>query len=448
MTGRQDTIYALSSGQGRAGVAVVRVSGRSAAQALAALDGSRRALDPRVATLRRLNEPRDGSVIDTALVLWFPAPASFTGEDVVELHVHGGRAVIEALLSALGAIPSLRLAEPGEFTRRAFLNGKLDLTEAEGLADLIDAETEAQRRQALRQTGGGLRRLYEGWRVQLIEAQALVEAAIDFSDEADIGEQAFVLARDRGRRLLDEIERHLADNRRGEILREGFHVVLAGPPNVGKSSLLNALARRDAAIVSAEAGTTRDVIEVRMDLEGLPVVLMDTAGIRAATGRIEAEGIRRTLARVEDADLVVWLVDATAPVLHLPPELEQVRKRTLWVLNKIDAAASKVAGLPDETMLVSALTTAGLDDLSARLAAIARDRIGLNEAPVITRLRHREQLERTAQVLRAFLAGDPAEAELRAEDVRQAAAALGRITGRVDVEDVLDRIFAAFCIGK
>ena len=284
-----DTIYALSSGAGRAGVAVVRVSGSRTRDAVMALAGP--LPKPRTAALRQLQAHADAGPIDQALVLWFPGPGSYTGEDVAELHVHGGRAVIEAVLAALGAMDGLRLAEPGEFTRRAFLNGKLDLTAAEGIADLIDAETEAQRRQALRQANGALDALYEGWRTQLIEAMALLEAALDFADEGDVPDDVIAPAWAGLTGLAKAIAAHLADGRRGEILRDGFHVVLAGAPNAGTSSLLNVLARRDVAIVSPEAGTTRDVIEVRLDLGGSPVILSDTAGVRPATDMGKAGAI-------------------------------------------------------------------------------------------------------------------------------------------------------------
>jgi len=352
------TIFALSSAPGRAGVAVIRISGPAAGTVLDTLAAPRP--EPRSAKIRYLRRPETGEILDQALVLWFPAPRSFTGEDVAELHVHGGRAVVQAVLRAIGDIPGCRLAEPGEFARRAFENGKLDLTMAEGLADLIDAETEAQRKQALRQAGGALANLYDGWRNSLIEALALVEAAIDFSDEGDVGSETYDQAVRVVRDLEAAIRRHLADGRRGEILREGFNVVLAGPPNVGKSSLLNALARREAAIVSEEAGTTRDVIEVRLDLEGLPIVVGDTAGIREATGAVEREGIRRTLARTREADLVLWLMDASAPDPNLPSELTDLAGRTLWVLNKIDLCPDVgLPGVPENAIAISALTGQG-----------------------------------------------------------------------------------------
>jgi tRNA modification GTPase len=394
---------------------------------------------------------RLGDVIDTGLVLWFPAPHSFTGEDVAELHVHGGRAVIAGVLGALGASGMCRLAGPGEFSRRAFENGKIDLTEAEGLADLIEAETEVQRRQAVRQAGGALARLYDGWRELAVSALALVEAAIDFSDEADVAADAVGRARGIAERLATSIEAHLADGHRGEILREGFRVVIAGAPNVGKSSLLNALARREAAIVSAEAGTTRDVIDVALDIEGLPIILSDTAGIREAGGEIEREGIRRTIARGREADLVLWVIDACAPRWELPADLANRAQQTVRVLNRIDLMPISFAlDGPEEreAVAVSALTGTGLAELSHRLARIARERVGSGETVVLTQARHRQALEDCSASLGSFLSGELAQVELRAEDLRQAAHALGRLTGRVDAEVVLDQIFKRFCIGK
>lgn len=441
------TIFALSSAPGRAAIAVIRVSGPAAARAVEALAG--RVPEPRVAALRTLRVSGSRDVIDHALVLFFKAPRSETGEDLAELQVHGGRAVIQAVLDELGRVPGCRLAEPGEFSRRAFLNGKMDLTEVEGLADLIDAETEAQRRQAVRQAGGALSKLYEGWRGRLVEAIAHIEAAIDFSDESDVGVEAHKAAVGIAAALAADVRAHLDDGHRGEILREGFQVVLAGPPNVGKSSLLNALTRREAAIVSDEAGTTRDVIEVRLDLEGLPVVISDTAGLRAARGAVEREGIRRTLVRSRAADLVVWLMDATAPAPALPPELADRAGPTLRVANKVDLVpAGSAARLTEGAPAISATTGEGIEGLTKRLATIARDAIGPGEHPALTQARHRANGLACLAALDAFARGHPEELELRADDLRQAASALGRLTGRIDAEEVLGQIFGRFCIGK
>jgi tRNA modification GTPase len=442
-----DTIVALASGPGLAAVAVIRVSGPGTRDALEALCGG--LPPPRHAALRDIGL-RDAK-LDRGLVLWFPAPTSFTGEDMAELQLHGSRAVIRAVLDALLALPGMRLAEPGEFARRAFENGKLDLTEVEGLADLVNAETEAQRRQALAQSEGSLRQLYEGWRAELLGAQALVEAGLDFADEGDVAIDVSVKAGAIAESLRESIARHLADHR-GERLRDGFRIVIAGPPNAGKSSLLNALAKRDVAIVSEEAGTTRDVIEVHLDLGGIPVILVDTAGIREARGKVEAEGISRALARVEDADLVLWLVDATAPVWESPPDIDARRRAAMsgvetqiCIVNKIDAA--RVQGGPSR-IEISAKTGEGIDRLVAALQARAA---GLAEAsaasPPMTRARHRTELEAAQAALLRF--GDPAlSPELKAEELRIAAHHLGRLTGRIDVEEVLGAIFAEFCIGK
>ncbi|WP_045834778.1 tRNA uridine-5-carboxymethylaminomethyl(34) synthesis GTPase MnmE [Hyphomicrobium sp. 99] len=432
------TIFALSSAPGRAGIAVIRVSGPSARNALELMTGP--LPEPRFAAYRTIKHPTSGEALDRAVVVWFAAPKTETGEDVVEFQVHGSRAVVSGVLSALGEIAGCRLAEPGEFARRAFENGKLDLAEVEGLADLIEAETDAQRRQALAQTSGSLSKLYDGWRSRLIEIAALVEAAIDFSDEGDVSLSAFNEARKRAGILQREIAAHLDDGHRGEILREGFRVALLGAPNAGKSSLLNVLARRDAAIVSAEAGTTRDVIEVRLDLAGLPVIVSDTAGIREASSDVEREGIRRSLAAARDADLVLWLTENTESI----PQLNFSRETSLVIRSKQDLEFdSQFKGLA-----VSAKTGAGIDQLVAEIAKRATEAVGSATEPALTRARHREALENALDDIGAFVNGHAEFLELRAEDVRRAAQALGRITGRVDVEDVLDQIFSRFCIGK
>lgn len=429
-----DTIFALASAHGRAGVAIVRVSGPNASLALATIAGLSNPA-PRRAVMRPLATP-DGEMIDDALVLWFARPASFTGEDVAEFHVHGGRAIIEALLGALSALPGLRAADPGEFTRRAVENGKVDLTRAEAIADLVDAETPGQRRQALRQYEGALAALYDGWRDRLIKASAWTEAAIDFSEE-EIPETVLENARREAAGILEEMQLHLDDSRRGEIVREGVRLAIIGPPNAGKSSLLNALARRDVAIVSEVPGTTRDVIEVKLDIGGYPVIVSDTAGLRETSDAVESEGVRRAFATADQADLVLLLLDGTAPPHgHLPGA-----DLTVWNKSDLPWPASHAA------LRVSVQTGEGLGALLTELSRLVREKLDRpNEAPPITRARHRHALlVASASLRRAVTAPEP---ELLAEDMRLAMRALGRITGRVDVEDLLDVIFRDFCIGK
>lgn len=444
---RSDTIFALASGAGRAGVAVYRLSGPAAGDALCHLSG--RALPaPRQAVRRRLADAK-GQVLDEGLVLWFPGPASFTGEDVVELHLHGGRAVGAGVIAALMDL-GLRPAEPGEFSRRAFEAGKLDLTQAEAIADLVDADTAAQRRQALVQLEGGLSRLYDDWRARLIAAQAHLEAQIDFAEE-DLPDGVEKAAREALRALGDEMAGHLRDGGRGERLRDGFSVVLAGAPNAGKSSLLNRIAGREAAIVSATAGTTRDVIEVHLDLGGYPVLLADTAGLREAEQAVEEEGVRRARRRAEVADLCLVVIDCAALPEVDDESLALIRQRgagALVVLNKIDCRAAplpaQLAGQP--VLPVSAATGAGLDALLAAMAARTASALEGSGSPALTRARHRNAIEEARQSLvRALAAPLP---ELAAEDIRMAVRAVGRITGRVDVEEMLDVIFRDFCIGK
>lgn len=438
-----DTVFAVSSGVGRTALAVVRVSGPAAGTVLDRIAAPRP--KPRFAAFRKLKHPTTGEEFDHALVLWFAGPNTETGEDLCELHIHGGRAVLAATFDALAAVPGCRPATAGEFARRAFENGKLDLTTAEGIVDLIDAETDAQRRQALRQASGELSQLYEGWRRELIEAQALVEAAIDFSDEADIAETAAANGLSNAASLAERIQRHLKDGRRGEIVRDGFRVVLAGPPNVGKSSLMNALTRRDVAIVSEEPGTTRDVLEVRLDLGGYMAVVADTAGLREAAGAVEREGIRRALSRAEGADLVLWIMDATAPIGKIPPDLASSR-RLLRVLNKIDAASVPPDVPADHA--ISARTGAGVSELVAAIGRIVSETAAGDDSPAITQARHRQQIEACLEALKGVGPMSPLSPELAAEQLRLAADALGRIVGRIDPEDVLDQVFARFCIGK
>lgn len=447
-----ETIYALASGAGRSGVAVIRVSGPQAGAALRALSG-RDLPKPREAALQRLRHPQTGDVLDDALVLWFRGPASFTGEDVVELHVHGGLAVIDGVLAALSGLSGLRLAEAGEFTHRAFDNAKLDLTQVEGLADLIEAETEAQRKQALRQSEGELGRLYDGWRDQLVRAMAHFEAELDFSDE-ELPEDLHLAVVQGVRDLRDTLASHLADGRQGERLRAGVRLAIIGPPNAGKSSLMNALARREAAIVSDIAGTTRDVVEVHLNLAGYPLLVADTAGLRESGDVIEQEGVRRARSWAETADIKLAVFDGSALPALDPTTRDLLETDTLVAVNKADAAAGAFPAEIDGHAVwpLSVKTGQGLDDLLARLGDMvaARCRSAV-DGPSPTRARHRESLTRTLDALDRFLSRDnPSHlgAELEAEDLRLAARELGRITGRVDVEDLLDVIFRDFCIGK
>jgi tRNA modification GTPase len=521
-----DTIFALSSGRPPAAIAVIRISGPRARHALQALTG--RLPEPRRAALARVRDRESGEVLDEALALFFPGPNSETGEDTAELQLHGGRAVIAGVLDALGRLEGLRPAEAGEFTRRAFENGRLDLTQVEGLADLIYADTAAQRRQAYRHLKGLLGERAESWRSRLIEALALIEAGIDFSDEdvpGDLIRPALKIARE----LREEISAALAGAGRGERLRDGLVVAIAGPPNAGKSTLLNRLARREAAIVSPYAGTTRDVIEVHLDLEGYPVTLLDTAGIRDSDDPVEQEGVRRARARAAEADLVLWVVDAAElpdqdgarlrdgtsagrvePRLEaagidssrlqdagpsrwgyrcagagLPPSNSgpgaaptdlrlgapensgldtsspdsRLGAPETWVVrNKIDVTGvgedharggSEAEFEFTKILALSALKGDGVDTLVSRLADYCRDYFGSGEPALVTRVRHRSTLiEAQHSLTRALEAGISAREDIVAEELRLAARSLGRLAGRVDVEEVLDTIFRDFCIGK
>ncbi|MDJ1158712.1 tRNA uridine-5-carboxymethylaminomethyl(34) synthesis GTPase MnmE [Chelatococcus sp. SYSU_G07232] len=439
MTRSTDTIAALASGFGRSGVAVVRISGAGSRFVLETMVGG--LPEPRRLSLRPISDPATGELLDRGLVAWFPGPHSFTGEDAAEFHLHGSRAVIAAVLAAVTGLPDCRVAEPGEFTRRAFLAGKLDLSSVEGLADLIDAETEAQRRQALRQMDGALAQRVENWRGRLLHALALAEAELDFVDEADVPEDLLGEALVDAASVRGEIAVELAKGRGGERLREGFTVVITGPPNAGKSTLLNALAHRPAAIVSPIPGTTRDIIEVHCDLGGLPVVLVDTAGLRDTRDPIEQEGVDRARARAATADLVLRL-----SAIDSPPELPcQDDAGVLHVCTKADLGTTT----DGRGLVISALTGAGLDELLAAIRERAAGALGGGQA-LITRERHRHALTDTVEALdrAASAAEQRLPAELIAEDLRLAARALGRVTGRVDVDDVLDRIFSSFCIGK
>jgi tRNA modification GTPase len=461
---QDQTIFALSSGRPPSAISIVRVSGPQASAALLALAG--KIPPPRMASRVLLNEPDQGP-IDDAVVLWFPGPGSATGEDVAEFHVHGGRAILSALFTALAAMPDMRAAEPGEFTRRAFENGKLDLTEAEALDDLIQADTDRQRRQALRQLKGLLGDRVRNWRQQIIEAAALIEAGIDFVEEADVPAELRAPALAKVAQLASEIEEVLAAEGRSERMRDGLVVAITGPPNVGKSTLMNVLARREVAIVSPQAGTTRDVIEVQLDLQGFPVTVIDTAGIRESDDPIEQEGVRRARARAAEADLVLWLV---ADGFFGEPLGGEV---PTWVVrNKVDLDGSSPyavvlqivetnAGLIDANpeliddqrprfgevqFSISAQRGDGLQQLLDGLVTFAEHYFGGSDQALIGRVRHRELLRGAADMLRCSMEADGDE--LVAEGLRAASHALGMLLGRVDVEDVLDVVFREFCIGK
>ncbi len=436
----QDSIFALSSGSLPSGVAVVRLSGPQVRATVEAVAGK---LPPaRRAVLTDLRDG-DGELIDRGLALFFPSPASFSGEDCAEFHVHGGKAVVAALLRRLGQLPGLRQAEAGEFTRRAFLNGKIDLTGAEGLADLIAAETEAQRRLALDSAQGGQRELYAAWRGRLLHARAMIEAELDFADEADVPGSVSHLVLADLRRLERDIEAHVAGYRAAEIVRDGFRVVLVGAPNAGKSSLINALARREVAIVTEIAGTTRDLIEAGLDIEGMKVVVTDTAGIRETEDRIERIGVARARDAASRADLILELVDATQSTSSVPISPGEQQAPLLRVATKIDLGQPR-SGRFDH--FISVLTGEGIADLIAAIAEKARQATALGGRIAPTRLRQIELMRRAQAEIGIGL--DLAELELQAEHLRLASDALGRITGAIDVEEVLGVIFSEFCIGK
>jgi len=443
----QDTIFALASAAGRAAVAAVRISGPGSGEALRALGG--RLPAARRASLRRLRDAAGD--IDEALVLWLPGPGSYTGEDSAEFHIHGGRAVIERLQGALLAL-GLRPADPGEFTRRAFENGKLDLAQAEGVADLIDAETKGQAEQALAQLGGALSRRHEVWRERLIESLALLEAGVDFPDEEVPGDVADA-AKESLRGLLGQLDEAIADQARGQRVRDGYRIAVIGAPNAGKSSLFNALIAREAAIVTATPGTTRDVIEAPFDLAGYKVILADTAGVRDTEEVIEAEGVRRAQAWARNADLRLWVVDRSASAGDWRFAADLVQTGDICLLNKADlpagtdGAACRFRVEKDrlETDVVSA-QGAGLEGLLAKITARVVTALAAREFPATTRLRHAESLRVARDRLAAAL--EAPQVELAAEDVRLAARALGRITGRIDAEEILGAVFGKFCIGK
>ncbi|MDE1996108.1 MAG: tRNA uridine-5-carboxymethylaminomethyl(34) synthesis GTPase MnmE [Rhizobiaceae bacterium] len=434
-----DTIFALSSGGLPAGVAVVRISGPASFDAIASLAGP--VPVARQAALRTIRT-RNGLKIDQGLVLAFPAPASFTGEDCVEIHVHGGKAVVTTLLQELSTFEACRLAEHGEFSRRALENGKMDLVEVEGLADLIAAETEMQRRLAVEHADGGLSRLYDGWADRLTRARALIEAELDFADEDDVPGSVSDMVWADMNGLQSEISAHLADADFGEIIRDGLKVVIAGAPNAGKSSLMNVLARREVAIVTDIAGTTRDVLHVDLNIEGYAVKLYDTAGLRETDEVIEREGIRRALKTAADADIILSLAEIGT---EAQTEFADFSGEVIRIGTKLDIHMVPNLGYD---LCVSSATGAGLAELHERLVRDLQARSASLSLALPSRLRHRTLLSDSLEALSRAVDALTSGLDIRAEYLRQAAHSLGRITGRVDVEDLLDVIFSEFCIGK
>ncbi|MBZ9656987.1 tRNA uridine-5-carboxymethylaminomethyl(34) synthesis GTPase MnmE [Phyllobacterium lublinensis] len=434
-----ETIFALSSGRLPAGVAVIRISGPQTRFVIETISGI--LPDARSALLRTFRD-RQGNPIDRGLVLFFPGPQSFTGEDCGELHLHGGKAVVDAMLTALYSFEHCRLAEAGEFTRRAFGNGKFDLTVAEGLADLIAAETDSQRRLALQITSGVQTQLYASWRTELIRARALIEADLDFADESDVPGSVSDRVWPEIKDLANRIGRHVADGKRGAMIRDGYRVVIVGAPNAGKSSLLNVLAGSDVAIVSDEPGTTRDLIEVRLDLGGLPVLVTDTAGLRQTDGKVEQIGIERALQRAASADLVLALTDLSNPVEAHLPDVDEC------AILRVGTKADLVPAAKGHDLVISTRTDDGIAKLLAVLTERSSAAAGSLSDPLPTRRRHMELLLETCREINAAIEGTTVPIEVRAEYLRRASQSLGRITGDVDVEDILDVVFSQFCIGK
>ena len=441
-----DTIFALATPPGKSGVAVLRLSGARSLEALTQLTRLQN-ITPRHVNYVTFHDPLNWEIIDSGLAIYFKAPHSFTGEDVVELHIHGSIASIKQMLSTLGKMPGLRPAEAGEFTRRAFMGGKMDLLEAEGLADLIDASTTEQKSQAMRQMQGELSGFYDELRTRIVRALALLEAYIDFPDE-DIPDSVLTDLNSEIQTIQNLINESLDDGRAGERLRDGIDVVIVGAPNAGKSSLLNLIAKRDAAIVSHKAGTTRDIIEIHLDISGYPVTLVDTAGLRESDEEIEAEGIKRAMKRAGDADIKLVVFDGSQLPQVDSTSLSLLDSNSILLVNKCDIATSKewTASTPVKPLFISASTGQGVNALFAELESRISGFFSQHEAPFITRARHRSLLEESHNYLLNSTANLPLE--LKCEELRCAAQAVGKITGKIQVDDVLDVIFSSFCIGK
>ncbi len=447
MSQNSDTIFAWATAPGRAGVAVLRISGEAAAAAYRRLSGKNTLPAPRMAQLATIRHPSTGDMLDKALCLWFPAPHSFTGEDVIEIHTHGSHYLMHALPAALSTLANTRWAEPGEFSRRAFANHKMDLLAAEGLADVIDAETAQQHSQALRQLHGDMGAQYEQFRTDIITILALLEAYLDFPDE-DIPDHVLADVSARIDALSDAIESSTQDEAIGEKIRDGLSIVIMGPPNAGKSTLMNKLAKRDVAIVSEQAGTTRDALEVQLDIAGYAATLIDTAGLRDNTEAIEAEGIRRARVKADAADICLIMVDANTPPTHWDEYIHYTQKPHILIFNKMDTVSSAPPCPSDfRTLNLSLKSDANLGSLLAMVRDDVTDIMTRSERPIITRARHRESLQHALNHLRN---AQPhiRDLELAAEDLRRAALEIAKITGRIDVDDILDVIFSSFCIGK
>ena len=442
---QKEMIFSLSSGAGRAGVSVFRISGEGAYQLGLSMSGKRK-LKPRYAYFTKIKDV-SSSIIDEGLLIYFPVPHSFTGEDVIEVHCHGSLAVVKAMsvvLSELGA----RQAEAGEFTRRAVLNGQMDLTEAEGLADLIDSETDAQRQQALRQMQGGLSDIYSGWKERLLDALAQIEGEIDFPTEADIPDNLSHQAYPILKAINEQMTSLLEESGRGQIIREGVYITLIGAPNSGKSSIINRLARRDVAIVTNEAGTTRDVLSVDMIMAGLPVTLSDTAGLRVTENHIEKEGIDRAERRAVESDLRLWVLDGSkAGDVERP---KQIMQGDLILINKADLGQN-IGTFDDEglqTINISAASGVGFDVFESRLEALVETRFGMLPQAGLTRERHQNCVKRALDATHRAMDGLAIAPELVSEDIRVALQALRELAGDADIESVFDRIFSRFCVGK
>ena len=443
------TIYALSTTFGKSGVAVIRISGAKAKSVISQMTSlDEQSIKPRYAYFINLHDIKHQSTIDKCLLLYFKAPYSFTGEDIVELQTHGSKAVIKSVLENLSQIPDFRMAEPGEFSKRAFYNGKMDLTEAEGLADLIDAETSVQQKYAIRQMEGNLKNLYEEWRSSLVEIMAYLEAFIDFPEE-EIPNDVVEKINNTVFKLKSAINKHLSSDNIGERLREGFRVVIVGRPNAGKSSLLNAIAQRDVVIVSDIEGTTRDAIDIHLDVKGYPVTITDTAGIRETEEAIEKQGVEIALQKIKDADLLLCLYDAQNDTPEVFANIaKEFADKMIYIANKQDKLTDEqVKEIKDKNItLISAKSHDGVDKIMNKIAEIIDDKFTENSSLLITRTRYREALSEALTALNMFSLDK--EIELSAEDIRLAARELGKITGRIEVDEILDKIFGSFCIGK